>query len=74
MNHEQPRGLAVRDWIAEHWAVCGYGPTVREVQRHFGWQSPAGAVYHLRRLRDAGHIVWSVKKPRSIRPTEGNAT
>jgi SOS-response transcriptional repressor LexA len=74
MTDAPPRGLAVRDWIAEHWAACGYGPTVREVQRYFGWQSPAGAVYHLRRLRDAGHISWDARQPRSIRPTKWDAT
>lgn len=63
----------VLDWLAEHWAVFGYGPTLREIQSHFGWKSHGGAVYHLRRLRAAGRVNWDAGQPRSIKPTTGNA-
>jgi len=74
VNHVTPTGHSVRDWIAEHWAAWGYGPTVREVQRHFGWKSSAGAAYHLHRLREAGHVTWNDGEPRSIKPTKGETT
>lgn len=60
---------AVLAFVAEHWNVCGYGPTVRDVQRRFGWRSPTGASYHLERLRKGGHIVWNAGEARSIKPT-----
>jgi len=64
-----PPQSAVLAWLADYWASCGYGPTVREVQTHFGWRSPNGAAYHLQRLRAAGLIEWQPKQPRGIRPT-----
>lgn len=62
------------DWLAGYWNDRGYGPTVREVQTHFGWRSVNGAAYHLRRLRDAGHVVWEPRQRRRIRPTKEVAT
>jgi SOS-response transcriptional repressor LexA len=71
MNDATSTAESVLAWIADHWTTNGYGPTVREVQRQFGWRSTAGAEYHLRRLRDAGHITWQPRQARSIQPTKG---
>ena len=49
-----PRQQEVLDFIRER--SCVYGPTVREIMQHFGFNSPNGAVCHLKALERKGLI------------------
>jgi SOS-response transcriptional repressor LexA len=46
----------------------GYAPSVREISKHFGWDSPDTAQRRLRALVDEGKIVRV--GPRAIRITD----
>jgi repressor LexA len=48
------RQREVLDYIGEHRARHGVPPTVREIQRHFGFASPNAAASHLTALRRKG--------------------
>jgi repressor LexA len=66
-----PRQREVYDAIVDYCEANGYGPTIRELCKHFGWASPNGAMCHLRLLRDRGWISWSPRHSRTIRPLGG---
>ena len=61
------RQLAVARWIAGYAAANGYPPTIREVQRHFGYVSTNGAMVHLRPLRKKNVVTWSDGHARTLR-------
>ena len=44
-----------------------YSPSVRDVQKHFGFASPQGATCHLVALQKKGLITWTPNTARSIR-------
>jgi len=61
---------AILRWIATSWRENGYGPTVREIGRSFGWDSSAAAAYqHLKRLRAKGLVRWEPNLTRTTRLT-----
>ena len=45
----------------------GWPPTVREIGKHFGINSPNGVVCHLKALEEKGRIVRSENISRGIR-------
>lgn len=60
----------VRDFIREFRTANGYCPSVREVMRRFGFDSPNGAMSHLIPLRRKGYIQWEDGKVRTLRVVE----
>ncbi len=61
---------AILRWVAAWWKQYGYGPSVRELGRAFGWNSDAAAAYgHLKRLRAKGLVRWERHLPRTLRLT-----
>lgn len=51
--------------------LAGDPPTVREVQRRFGFRTPQTARYHLEKLVDEGRLVAARGKARGYRLLEG---
>ncbi len=45
----------------------GYSPTVREIAKELGNNSPATTLHHLKELRRKGYITWIEKQNRTIR-------
>ncbi|HID77315.1 MAG TPA: repressor LexA, partial [Planctomycetaceae bacterium] len=48
------RQRAIYEFIRQKIRERGYGPTVREIGRQFGIQSPNGVVCHLKALEKKG--------------------
>jgi repressor LexA len=61
-----PRQQAIYDLIRTLIVERGYGPTVREIGRHFDIHSPNGVMCHLRALERKGLIVRHAKQSRAI--------
>lgn len=62
------RQIKVLDFIRTFVRRNGSGPTIREIQRHFGFRSPNAAQCHVTALRKQGHLserqgVWRGAKP-----------
>ena len=45
----------------------GYSPTVREIAKELGNNSPATTFYHLKNLKSKGYIDWIKGKNRTIK-------
>ena len=43
----------------------GYSPTVREIAKEMGLNSPATTYHHLKLLREKGYITWEEKQSRT---------
>jgi repressor LexA len=61
-----PRQQAIYDLIRTLIIDRGYGPTVREIGRHFEINSPNGVMCHLKALERKGLIVRHAKQSRAI--------
>lgn len=44
-----------------------YPPTIREIGREMGLNSPATVYYHLTNLKEKGYITWEEKESRTIK-------
>jgi repressor LexA len=66
------RQREVYDFIVSVRAVKGYSPTVREICRHFKFDSVNGAMCHLHPLRLKGWITWEDCRSRTIMPIGGD--
>ena len=64
------RQQQVYDMVRELIVSRGYGPTVREIGKHFGIKSPNGVMCHLRALERKGLIRRSPNKSRAIELTQ----
>lgn len=60
------RQQAIYDLICSLIIERGYGPTVREIGRHFDIQSPNGVMCHLKALERKGLIIRHAKQSRAI--------
>lgn len=60
------RQQAVYEFIRKKIRQRGYGPTVREIGRHFGIGSPNGVVCHLKALEKKGLITREPNMSRAI--------
>lgn len=56
----------VYNWIASYAVEHGYGPTIREVGKHFGIKSPNGVMCHLSALEKKGAIKRGLRLSRTI--------
>ena len=65
-----PRQRDVYDFIRDKIVNRGYGPTVREIGRHFGIKSPNGVICHLKALQKKGLIHRNPKQSRAIELSE----
>lgn len=65
------RQREVYDWIVDWCETKGYSPTIRELCTAFAFDSPNGAVCHLRPLAKKGWISWVPNQCRTIRPIGG---
>ena len=70
--HVTKRQREVYEFVADHGRTHGYCCTVRDIQNHFGFRSPNGAMCHLLSLRRKGLVTWEGRHPRTIRVTEAN--
>lgn len=66
-----PRQRDVYEWIVEHCETLGYSPTVREVAKGVGVNSPNCITGHLGKLRAKGWISWTPGRSRTLRPIGG---
>lgn len=68
MNKEAltSRQKKIFDFIRKQIETGGYGPTVREIGKHFGIASPNGVMGHLQALETKGYICRTAGKNRSI--------
>lgn len=66
-----PRQREVYDAIVEFCEAYGYGPTIRELCKQFGWASPNSAMNYVKILRNRGWISWNPRQPRTIQPLGG---
>lgn len=66
---ERQREILV--WLFRYIDEHGYSPTVRELCQAFSFDSPNGAVSHLRPLRRKGWVTWQDGHARTLRITEG---
>lgn len=64
---------AILNLIRTHIAREGFPPSQTEIQRAMGWSSVRAVQYHLHRMEDAGLIVRTVGKARSLRVVEGTS-
>ncbi|MGH8145559.1 MAG: transcriptional repressor LexA [Rhodanobacteraceae bacterium] len=62
-----PAQLKVLRFVRTHLARHGYPPSVREIQRAFGFASPNAAAKHLRALEAQGIIELPARTARGIR-------
>lgn len=62
---------AVYDWIVDYCESHGYSPTIRELCAAFGFDSPNGAMCHIRPLAKKGWVRWTPHRSRTIRPIGG---
>ena len=62
------RQQEVFEFIEQSWTQNGYSPTVRDIEAHFGFKSPNGAMCHLKALQRKGLICWERYRSRTIRP------
>jgi len=62
---------AIFDFIHDKMYNRGYGPTVREIGRHFGIRSPNGVMCHLKALERKGLISREPNMSRAIQLTGG---
>jgi repressor LexA len=60
------RQREVLEYIRDHRARRGLPPTVREIQRHFGFASPNAAASHLRALGNKGLLTRSRGAARAL--------
>jgi SOS-response transcriptional repressor LexA len=67
------RQRAVLDYIIAYQRARGYGPSIREIARHFGIRSPNGIVAHLTGLEAKGWIERPDYTARGIRVLAGSA-
>jgi SOS-response transcriptional repressor LexA len=65
------RQRAVLDYIVAYQRARGYGPSIRDIGRHFGIRSPNGIVTHLAQLEAKGWIERGDHTARSIRVLVG---
>lgn len=65
------RQREVYDWLVAYCETKGYSPTIREMCKAFGFNSPNGALCHLHPLRKRGWISWQENTSRTIRPIGG---
>ena len=56
-------------WVRDHHARERIGCSVRDVCRAFGFDSPNGALCHLRPLRKRGWVEWRDDRANTIIPT-----
>jgi SOS-response transcriptional repressor LexA len=61
------RQQKILDFIVLHNKDKGYPPTVREITKAVGLQSPSTTHGHLERLRDSGVITWENGTVRTIK-------
>ena len=59
-----PVQARVYGYVAQYLQDSGYPPTVREIQAHFGYGSPATVQAHLNLLRDKGFLAGSGRRLR----------
>lgn len=45
----------------------GYPPTVREIAKELGNNSPATTLHHMKELKKKGYITWIEKQNRTIK-------
>lgn len=62
---------ALLSLIRAHIAKDGFAPSQTELKRAMGWSSVRAVQYHLERMEDAGMIVRTVGKARSLRVVDG---
>jgi SOS-response transcriptional repressor LexA len=64
---------ALLGMISAHTALHGFAPSQIELQKAMGWGSVRAVQYHLGKMEDAGLIVRTVGKARSLRVVEGTS-
>jgi repressor LexA len=64
-----PKQRSIYDWIVAYHARERIGPSVRDVQTHFNFSSPNGAVCHVHALVKKGWLERRPNKARAILPT-----
>ena len=64
---------AILNLIRAHTARDGFAPSQTEIQRAMGWGSVRAVQYHLAKMEDAGLIVRTVGKARSLRVVDGSS-
>src|SRR4051794_1146690 len=60
------RQREIYDFIRSKIEARGYGPTVREIGKNFGIQSPNGVMCHLKALEKKGLIIREGHQARAI--------
>lgn len=67
-----PTQLKVLRFLRDHLAFNGYQPSVREIQRAFGFASPNAAAKHLRALEAQGLVELPAHPARGIQLVGGD--
>lgn len=62
-----PQNEQVLAFIEQFIGAKGFAPTMREIQKHFGWKSVTQAAHNIYALVDAGKISRVEKSGRTIR-------
>jgi repressor LexA len=55
------------EFIKRHISQKGYPPTVREITKAVGLQSPSTTHGYLKRLRDKDVVIWEIGTVRTIK-------
>ncbi|RME39132.1 MAG: transcriptional repressor LexA [Thermoflexia bacterium] len=70
-EHLTLRQRQILEYIEAFIAENGYPPSVREIGEAVGLHSPSAVVHHLERLEQAGYLVRTPGRSRSLRLREG---
>ena len=68
MDALTPAQQELYDWLVDHINQNHYSPSIREMMRAMGLQSPAPIQARLERMRDKGYVTWIEGKARTIKP------
>ena len=60
----------IRDFISGYWSEHGYAPSIREICRGLGYQSPSTMKVRLTRMREKGLVDYVDHTPRTLRVTK----
>ncbi len=67
MDALTPAQQELYDWLVDHINQNHYSPSIREMMRAMGLQSPAPIQARLERLRDKGYVTWIEGVARTIK-------
>lgn len=69
LTDKQKECLIIINLLAKKY---GYAPTVREIAKELGNNSPATTLTHMKELKRKGYITWKEKQSRTIKILKNN--